>query len=511
MESMSKSKLDPRENIEQELQIKSKTTKQILQGLNECLGVSKRTKGIIKMYADYIKLYKQKKIKIGNFNMILYSDTNNYKGTVDVINKLLYKEGIVKFSNYELVTDVLMGGRYNIGANDLCVVTDDNLKDFKLENLMNRYPNCVFIVICNNNNMQMIHNVSHKFTWEIEVAEPTEQEKAQYIKDTIKEHGLIPKVTTEELRAITCYDMEEINSNLIGAILTANKKKLDYIGKEELHIIPAPPKEGMNKLNAMVGLESVKEQVKQIINYVQIHKERGALPSLHMVFKGNPGTGKTEVARIIGEIFSDYGILEGRYTEVSRADLVGGYVGQTALKTAKVINNSLGGVLFIDEAYSLFSDDNYSRECISTLIKAMEDHREDLCVIMAGYSKDMEKLLDSNKGFQSRIQFYIDFTDYSEDELYQIFNNMLEQEQFKLDKKCKNTILEYFSNEIKNNRDNFSNGRMVRNLFEKVKFEQATRITEKKLKDYDLITTADVTAVIDRIKSRPKSIIGFSA
>lgn len=288
MESVLKSKVDPRENIEQEIEIKTKTTKQILKTLDSCLGVTKRTKGIIKMYADYIKLYKQKKIKIGNFNMILYSDTNNYKGTVDVINKLLYKEGIIRFTNYELITDVLMGGRYNIGENDLCVVTDDNLKDFKLENLMNRYPNCVFIVICNNNNMQMIQNLSHKFTWEIEISQPTEQEKAQYIKDTIKEHGLIPKVTTEELGAITCYDLEEIDSSLIGAIMRANKKKLDYISKEELHIIPAPPKEGMQKLNNMVGLESVKEQVKQIINYVQIHRDRGTMPSLHMIFKGNP-------------------------------------------------------------------------------------------------------------------------------------------------------------------------------------------------------------------------------
>lgn len=511
MESISKSKIDPRENIEQELEIKSKTTKQILKTLDSCLGVTKRTKSIIKMYAEYIKLYKQKKIKIGNFNMILYSDTNSYKGTVDVINKLLYKEGIIRFTNYELITDVLMGGRYNIRENDLCVITDDNLKDFKLENLMNRYPNCVFIVVCNNNNMQMIQNLSHKFTWEIEISQPTEQEKAQYIKDTIKDHGLQCKVTTEELGAITCCDLEEIDSSLIGAIMRANKKKLDYISKEELHIIPAPPKEGLQKLNNMIGLESVKEQVKQIINYVQIHKERGALPMLHMVFKGNPGTGKTEVARIIAEIFSDYGILEGNFTEVSRNNLIAGYVGQTALKTEKVINQAMGGVLFVDEAYSINSEDNYSRECISTLIKAMEDHRDNLCVILAGYSADMEKLIEANKGFESRIQFYIDFPDYSDIELYQIFNNMLEQEQFKLDKKCKNEILEYFSNEIRNNKDNFSNGRLARNLFEKVKFEQATRITEQNSKDYDLITTADVTAVIDKIKTKPKTVIGFTA
>jgi len=138
--------------------------------------------------------------------------------------------------------------------------------------------------------MQMIHNLSHKFTWEIEISQPTEQEKAQYIKDTIKDHGLQCKVTTEELGAITCYDLEEIDSSLIGAIMRANKKKLDYISKEELHIIPAPPKQGMTKLSNMIGLENVKEQVKQIINYVQIHNERGTLPSLHMVFKGNPGT-----------------------------------------------------------------------------------------------------------------------------------------------------------------------------------------------------------------------------
>lgn len=185
--------------------------------------------------------------------------------------------------------------------------------------------------------------------------------------------------------------------------------------------------------------------------------------------------------------------------------------GQTALKTQKVINQAMGGVLFIDEAYSINSSDNYSSECISTLIKAMEDHRDNLCVILAGYPKEMEELLNANSGFQSRIQFNIEFENYSDTELYQIFNKMLEQEQFKLDKKCKNAILEYFSNESRNNKDNFSNGRLARNLFEKVKFEQATRITEQNSKDYDLITTADVTAVIEKIKSKPKTMMGFTA
>lgn len=174
----------------------------------------------------------------------------------------------------------------------------------------------------------------------------------------------------------------------------------------------------------------------------------------------------------------------------------------------------MGGVLFIDEAYSLSpnSDKDYGNEVIATLIKAMEDHRDNLCVIMAGYSQEMEELLKSNTGFESRIAFKIDFPNYTETELYQIFTNMLKQEQFKLDKKCKNAILEYFSNEIKNNRDNFSNGRLARNLFEKVKMEQANRIIKEKSNNIDLIVADDVTAVVEKIKTKPSNNrIGFTA
>lgn len=288
MESVIRAKKEDKENIEKEIEIKTKTTTQILKGLNDCLGVTKRTKGILKMYADYIKLYKQKKIKIGNFNILLYCDNNNYRDTVNVINSLLYKEGITKFSRYELITDLHTISRCNLGDNDLCVIVDENMKEYKLEKLMSDYPNCVFVVVCNDNSIKMIENITYKFTWEIEVAEPTEQEKITYIRNAIKEHNLECKVTSAELGAITGFDLEEINSFLIGAILRAYKKKLTYISKEELHIAPMPPKEGMNKLDKLVGLENVKEQVKQIINYITVHKKRETLPMLHMAFRGNP-------------------------------------------------------------------------------------------------------------------------------------------------------------------------------------------------------------------------------
>lgn len=288
MESVIKSKAEARKNIEEEIQIKSKTTKQILKSLDNYLGIPKRTKEVIKMYADYIKLYKKNKIKVGNLNMILYCDNNNYTNVVNIINKLLYKEGITRFSNYELLTEVSYN-RNNVGANDLCVIYDENLKEYKINKLLRDYPKAVFIVICNNSNRKIIDNINSSFSWEIDIDEPTPKEKIKYIKNTIKEHGLECKVTSSELEALTGYDIETIDSSLIGAILRANKKKIDYISKEELHIIKnSHHKEGMQKLNKLVGLNEVKQQVKQIINYIQVHKQRGTMPNLHMVFKGNP-------------------------------------------------------------------------------------------------------------------------------------------------------------------------------------------------------------------------------
>lgn len=265
------------------------TTKQILKSLDSCLGITIRTKEVIKMYADYIKLYKKDKIKIGNLNIILYCNNNNYTNVVNIINKLLYKEGITRVSNYyELLTEVSYN-RNKIGENDLCVIYDDNLKEYKINKLFRDYPKTIFIVICNDSNRKIIDNIRGYFTWEIKVDEPTEQEKVKYIKNTIKKHGLECKVTSKELQAINGYDIETIDSSLIGAILRANKKKINYISKEELHIMKNPHhKEGMQKLNKLVGLDEVKQQVQQIINYIQVHKQRGTMPNLHMVFKGNP-------------------------------------------------------------------------------------------------------------------------------------------------------------------------------------------------------------------------------
>ena len=249
--------------------------------------------------------------------------------------------------------------------------------------------------------------------------------------------------------------------------------------------VEASEESPIDKLNAMIGLASVKQEVETLYNFVRVQQQRKQMGmktssvSYHCVFTGNAGTGKTSVARIVAEIYKELGILKkGHLVETDRSGLVAEYVGQTAIKTNKIIDSALDGVLFIDEAYALSEGgrEDFGKEAISTLIKRMEDDRDRLVVILAGYSDIMKSFMNTNVGLQSRFNRYIFFPDYTEDELYDIFMSNAEKYEYVLTDKAQVKLREVIRKELAKNDPKFGNGRYVRNLFEKTIEHQSNRL-----------------------------------
>ncbi len=244
----------------------------------------------------------------------------------------------------------------------------------------------------------------------------------------------------------------------------------------------------MKALENLLGLQEVRQNIREICACAMMQKQRTAAGlkaeplSLHMIFKGSPGTGKTTAARAYGAILKEAGLLKkGHLVEVERADLVGEYVGHTALKTREAVQQALGGVLFIDEAYALAQggERDFGREAIATLVKSMEDHKEELVVILAGYRQEMEAFLAVNPGLRSRFPIQIDFRDYEAEELFRIALKMYEEREYVLENRARWRLKELSETMAREKTVDFGNARAVRNLVEKSIRRQAVRLVQE--------------------------------
>lgn len=272
------------------------------------------------------------------------------------------------------------------------------------------------------------------------------------------------------------------------------------------------------ELNALVGLDAVKKDVDLLIHTLAINEERKKLNlsvpdfSKHLVFYGNPGTGKTTVARIIAKLYKELGVIsKGQFVETDRSGLVAGYVGQTAIKTKELIDSAMGGVLFIDEAYTLAPEggagNDFGQEAIDTLLKAMEDNRDDFVVIVAGYPDLMNRFINSNPGLNSRFNKYLYFSDYNAEELEKIFLLMCEKYQYVLDEKLKEQLPEFFQLMVLTKPDNFANAREVRNIFEKAVQRQSGRLYNDKehtAQDLTILKSEDVFPQTENTSEQPE-------
>jgi stage V sporulation protein K len=265
--------------------------------------------------------------------------------------------------------------------------------------------------------------------------------------------------------------------------------------------------DAFRELEKMIGLKPVKKAIAEISAYAVIQTKRSqqslkADPTaLHMVFRGNPGTGKTSVARILGGIFKDFGILpKGHLLEVERADLVGEYIGHTAVKTREVLKKASGGILFIDEAYTLAQGGgkDFGHEAIATLVKAMEDQRNEMIVILAGYCLEMDAFMLSNPGLRSRFALQIDFPDYESEELFNIALQMYNERDYELSNRCRWRLKCMLDEFVKYHHPHSGNARYVRNLVEKSIRRQALRLIDREyLNRKDLMMIEEIDLLVD--------------
>lgn len=340
-----------------------------------------------------------------------------------------------------------------------------------------------------------------------------QENKIRFINEQENQY-LLPEILSETKHA----KLEEITSKYQNFIQFAFNKRFesnvalnDFLGlkktkNENQNVADLAEEDTLEKvleeLHLLIGLKEVKQDVAELINLLEIQKKRSKQGlrnveiTLHTVFLGPPGTGKTSVARLLSRIFKHLGFLsKGQMFETDREGLVAGYVGQTATKVNSAVESSLGGVLFIDEAYALtqnLTGNDYGTEAVNTLIKRMEDHRDDIAVVVAGYTEPMQIFIESNPGLRSRFNRFFHFNHFTPDELFQIFESFCKNSDFIVSDGAKEKLTDTFELLFSDKDESFGNARVVRNLFEKCVQNQANRIVKLKKLNQKILKTFDV-------------------
>ncbi len=517
-----------------------KENEEILSKLDNTIGLSKNKK-VLRNIIRYHKVIKQYdcNIEFENYNIVIRNDSNYtfYEELISVIAEIYYKNGIILnknilyFNPNKIRQNTRKKKKSNYeGIEEGIIVFDldslrGSLKEIKeeIEVMIEQMPTKAFIIIEDEFIEGEVNAVlTEYFSWAMKIDFISDEEKEEYIKKFMDTNELT--YNDEVINELSSNPYYVIKNKLLNILVNSkikSEKDVSVFLNEDKKLKASKENEtiktGLQELDELIGLDEVKEQIKKVISFIKTSKSRNNIPMLHMCFNGNPGTGKTTVARIVGKIFAEEKILSNKkvFVEAQRCDLIGKYVGHTAPMTQNVINKSLGGILFIDEAYSIASyirDEDgrdYGAECIATLLKGMEDNRENLCVILAGYTNEMQHMLDANPGFESRIQFKIDFPDYTSEELYSIFKNLCYKEKYKIASNVKEILIQHF-NIVRNNK-NFSNARYVRNLYDKIKIEQSYRVTINANENVNLIKKCDIEKIVKSLKTNNdnKVKIGF--
>lgn len=293
-------------------------------------------------------------------------------------------------------------------------------------------------------------------------------------------------------------DIERDKYEELKRLLKLDYSTIEVTEKEDVGISDSL-ESTLKELDDLIGLSDIKNEVKSLINFVQVNQLRKSkgLPtvslSLHSVFYGPPGTGKTTIARLISKAFKNLGLLKkGHLIETDRSQLVAGYVGQTAIKTKEILDKALDGVLFIDEAYSLNSSDDFGKEAIETILKYMEDNRDRLIVIVAGYETEMSEFVNSNPGLKSRFNKYFNFPNFSSSELLEILVSLITKNKFIITDKAKNKLLYIINDAIFSDGKHFGNARYIRNIYEQIVQNQFLRLSQMDvINDEDLVKISE--------------------